>query len=302
LRREIALDQELLEALRRLEVMPAQAATARLEGARASARAGAGIEFADWRPYATGDSLRDVDWRALARWGRLFVRLRAREEATTVCLLVDASSSMAFGRPTKFTFARRLAAALAASALAGLDAVLAGYLRGASCELAEPVTGERALVQVLEFLERGRADGQTDLPRALASFLERSSARAARTGGRGGALVVFSDFWSEGDLDGTLGSAAQAGFQGALVQVLEPEEAEPRLGGRSRLTDSETGAELELEVSRAAREAYAREREAFLQALTRTAARWGFRAAALMSDVPLERATLGELRAAGVLG
>ena len=63
---------------------------------------------------------------------------------------------MNFGRPTKFTFARRIAAALAAVALGNMDAVTVGLIRGGACELSERVTGTEGLVAVLKFLEAER--------------------------------------------------------------------------------------------------------------------------------------------------
>lgn len=292
----IGLDQKLLQAVRRLRVLSAPAGGGALEGARVSGRSGPGIEFADWRPYSEGDPIRELDWRALARWGRPLVRLRAREEASTVCILLDSSQSMTFGKPPKFVFAGHIAAAIAAAALAGLDAVLVGFLRGPDCELAEAVTGEDALPDVLRLMERAEPAGPTDLTKALHSFLERT----ARL--NGGALLVLSDFWTGGDLGEALALAAERGFQGALIQVLEFQELAPTLGGRVRLVDSETGEELELEISRAVREAYLRERKRFFEQLTETASRWGFRTALLHTGLPLEQAVLGELRSAGILG
>ena len=304
MRREVAFDDGFLASLRRIQILARDPSGGRLEGARAGPRHGPGIEFADWRPYLAGDSPRDVDWRAFARLGRLFVRLRAREEASNVYLLTDASGSMAFGRPGKFTFARRVAGALAATALSGLDAVTPGLIREGACELGERMSGADRLPDVLRFLESASASGGTDVPASLDAFLDRvagcSPLSGAGSGGKG-VLVALSDFWCERPLGPVLLRAAELGMEGSLVQVLAPSEIEPR-GGRLRLTDSETGEELAVEVGRPAREAYREERERFSGEIASAAARAGFRFALLGTDRDLASAILVDLRAAGVVG
>ena len=293
MKRELAFDQAFLESLKRIQVMAREPSGGR-EGARVGRETGPGIEFADWRPYLSGDSPREVDWKAFARLGKLFVRLRAREESSNVYLLVDASASMGFGRPTKFTFARRIAGALAAVALSGLDAASAGLLRANQCDLGERVTGADALPGILKLLEDARAEGETDVASGLAHFLDSAPAR--------GVLVVLSDFWGEGDLAPVLRSAGERGFEGSLVQVLAPEEVEPTTGGRQRLVDSESGAEIEMELAPKVREAYGEERDRFFEELVAAVVKTGFHATQLRTDTPLEEAVLEDLRRAGVVG
>ncbi|MDQ3164849.1 MAG: DUF58 domain-containing protein [Actinomycetota bacterium] len=50
---------------------------------------GIGTDFAELREYATGDPLRDVNWRALAHTGELMVSQRYRDQAADVVVLVD---------------------------------------------------------------------------------------------------------------------------------------------------------------------------------------------------------------------
>ncbi|MHC4252086.1 MAG: DUF58 domain-containing protein [Planctomycetota bacterium] len=294
MKREIVFDQTFLESLRRIQLLARESSGGRLDGARVSRAQGSGVEPADWRPYLPGDSPRDVDWRAFARLGRLFVRLRAREESSNVYLLVDSSASMGLGRPAKFTFARRVAGALAAAALSGLDAVAVGLLRGDECDPGGRLTGADRLPEVIRTLEDARAGGETDVAAGLARFLDHSPER--------GVIVVLSDFWSEGDVAPSLVAAAELGFEGSLVQVLAPEEVEPSHAGRERLVDSESGAELEMRLSPAAREAYVEERERHFEELGAAASRAGFRSVALRTDTRLEDAVLVDLRRAGVVG
>jgi len=294
MKREIVFDQAFLESLRRIQLLARESSGGRLEGARVSRSPGSGVEPADWRPYLPGDSPRDVDWRAFARLGRMFVRLRAREESSNVYLLVDSSASMRIGRPTKFTFARRVTGALAAAALSGLDAVSMGLLRGGECDTSERLTGADRLPEIITTLETARAEGETDVARGLTSFLDGSPER--------GVIVVLSDFLCEGDVAPALAAAAELGFEGSLVQVLDPSEVEPDNTGRERLVDSESEAELEMRFSPRVREAYIEERERHFEELSSAATRAGFHAATLRTNAKLEDAVLVDLRRAGVVG
>ncbi|MGH1492895.1 MAG: DUF58 domain-containing protein [Acidimicrobiales bacterium] len=61
----------------------------RLSGAHRSRSVGQGIEYADIRQFAAGDSLRDINWRASARSDELWVSQRHPERSTDVVLLLD---------------------------------------------------------------------------------------------------------------------------------------------------------------------------------------------------------------------
>ncbi|MET0420476.1 MAG: DUF58 domain-containing protein [Acidimicrobiia bacterium] len=53
-----------------------------------------GSEFADLRPYVVGDRARDINWRASARRGALWVDQRHPDRSTDVVLLLDAFSEL----------------------------------------------------------------------------------------------------------------------------------------------------------------------------------------------------------------
>ena len=84
----------------------------RMKGERRSPRKGQSVEFADFRNYVPGDDLRFVDWNTYARLEKLFLKMFLEEEDLHFYTLIDASSSMDFGEPTKLQYAVQLAAAL----------------------------------------------------------------------------------------------------------------------------------------------------------------------------------------------
>lgn len=92
-------------------------------GNHVSIQHGRGMEFAEVRPYQTGDDLRAVDWRHTARRGRLYTKLFHEEHDRPVRILVDLSASMRFGTRGAFksVVAARAAAWLAWRAIGSGD-------------------------------------------------------------------------------------------------------------------------------------------------------------------------------------
>src|SRR3954466_4235100 len=123
-------DEGFLRQLERLGVLMKQPVRGGLKGGRRSVKRGQSVEFADYRDYSLGDDLRQLDWNVYARLEKLFVKLFVEEEDVTVTFLVDASASMAAGRPPKLLFAKRAAAALGYIGLASEDRVAVSVLGG----------------------------------------------------------------------------------------------------------------------------------------------------------------------------
>jgi uncharacterized protein (DUF58 family) len=74
---------------------------------------GEGIEFADIRLRAAGDSLRRINWRASARRGELWVNESHPERNTDVILFVDSFAEARLGREGTLDLTVRATAALA---------------------------------------------------------------------------------------------------------------------------------------------------------------------------------------------
>jgi uncharacterized protein (DUF58 family) len=82
-------------------------------GSEVARRKGEGIEFADVRPWAPGDALKRVNWRASARRGELWVNESHPERNTDVILFVDSFAEARRGGSGTLDFAVRATAALA---------------------------------------------------------------------------------------------------------------------------------------------------------------------------------------------
>ncbi len=111
------LDPAAVARLGGLEVMTTGIVDGFLAGLHRSPRRGFSVEFAEHRQYQPGDEPRYIDWKLMARTDRLYVKQFEEETNLRAMLVVDASASMGWrgtaDRPTKFTYASQLAAAIA---------------------------------------------------------------------------------------------------------------------------------------------------------------------------------------------
>jgi uncharacterized protein (DUF58 family) len=106
---------------------------------------GAGIEFADVRPFAPGDRARDVNWRRSARRGGLWVNQRHPERNTDVVVFLDAFSAGAVPA------AVRVAAGLVEAYTGQRDRVgLVSF--GGTLGWVEPGCGPRQQYRILDVL------------------------------------------------------------------------------------------------------------------------------------------------------
>lgn len=242
-------DAEFLASLRGLRLRRRRARAADRAGDRNLAVRGGRTEFIGHRTYGPGDEIRDIDWAASARTGRLFVKERAREASDRVTVALDGSASMAaFG---KWTAARRLAAAAGMLALAGGSRVDLALLQEGSARRVAAFKGRQGMPRLLEALSGMEAKGATDLPRALLSL--------PRPAGRGAALVLVSDLLDPGDLGPPLLARAARGEEAVLLEVLAPEERAPRRRGTLVLRDPEAGRTVTLAVGEREARAFAAE-------------------------------------------
>jgi uncharacterized protein (DUF58 family) len=112
---------------------------------------GDGIEFADLRPFAPGDLVRRVNWRASARRRELWVNEYHPERNADVILFVDAFAEARLGEESTLDEAVRAAAALAARYLREKDRV--GLISfGGTLNWLVPATGIAQLYRIVDAL------------------------------------------------------------------------------------------------------------------------------------------------------
>ncbi len=217
------MDPETLKALSALQIRVRKVVEGLQGGAHPSLHFGASVEFAEHKKYSPGDDIRHIDWRALARTDRYYVKQHQREVVLSCLLVLDCSASMGYrgvnARTDKLGFAVELLAALAHVLVRQGDA--AGLLTFASRpELFIPPGRRPDQLSTLmrHFAAMTITDGGTT------GFTD-AIARAADTAGKRAMVVLASDLWgAERDTELAVARLAARGHDIAIFHVLDPDE------------------------------------------------------------------------------
>lgn len=226
-------DEAFQKRLEYLALVSRRVFSGRTRAERRSRKAGAGVEFADYRTYYPGDDYRQIDWNVYGRSDRLMLRLQEQEEDLSVYLLLDCSGSMAFGRPSKLDYGKQLTAALAYIALNHLDRVAVTALRDSLVQRLAPTRGRNRIFTVFEFLRPITATGGTDLSDALAAFAAQNKRR--------GLAILISDLYDPKGFEHGIKRLVHAGFEAHVIQLVDPNDTAPQLHGELELYDAERG-------------------------------------------------------------
>ena len=287
-------DEAFLRQLDRLKVLMKQPVRGGLKGGRRSVKRGQSVEFADFRDYTLGDDLRQLDWNVFARLERLFVKLFVEEEDVTVTFLVDASPSMAFGRPEKLLFAKRAAAALGYIGLASEDRVVVASLSGRAARRQVALRGSGRVFRLLQTLSGIQpVAGPTDLGAAARHA-------AAMLSGRG-VVVLLSDLLDPA-ADRMIRELAATGSELIVLHTLSPDELDPMLEGDLQLVDSETGEGLDVTVDLRTIDDYKERLAAWQQGFADLCTKRRASYVPMSTDLPLADLVFAELRRRRVVG
>ncbi len=184
---------ELLDEVRRIDVLSRRVVTDVMAGGWNSAFRGSGMVFDEVREYVPGDDPRSVDWNVTARVGRPFVKQFVEEREQTVLFLFDLSASMdsGFGALTARQMAARVVACLGLSAVRNGDKV---GLIACGAEVERHVPAQKGLAHVLRIVR----DCLALPPRAPGTDLAAALTLATRAERRRAVVFLVSDFLGEG--------------------------------------------------------------------------------------------------------
>jgi len=290
---EPLLTSDLLRRLEQLQLLAARRAKSSAKGERRSRARGQSVEFADYRNYTVGDDFRYLDWNLFGRLDRLFLKLYEEERELPVRIFLDCSESMTFGTPSKFDFARQVAAAAGYVALCGFDRVTV-YTFPANPDNIVPrgalrtVRGRKSSMRYFQNITALEAKGPCDFNESL-----RRGAIEAR---QAGVALVLSDFLDPAGYEPGLSALLARGFQVDAIQILSPEELNPSAYGDLRLVDSETGAAQEVTFGKYRLKAYQQAVRNYCQKLREFCQARGIAFFSVGSDMSLETLLLKQLR------
>ena len=225
-------------------------------GTRRSRQTGSSAEFSDYREYIPGDDIRRIDWNAMARFDRIFLKLFMEEQESIVTVLLDGSGSMA----EKWETARQAAEAVSYLALTGGDRLRVICLQEGGNRMSPQLSGRQAYARLEQFLD-------TCVPGGAGKLTD----TVMRTEGlRKGLCFLISDCYEEGGIGTALDSLRYRGQECAVIQPLSAFELDPSLDGALKLVDNENGESINLLADREALENYRQALEDFLREVRET--------------------------------
>lgn len=173
-----------------------------VSGLHKSPYKGFNVEFAEYRQYAPGDPIKDIDWKVYGRTDKFYIKEHEEETNLSGFLIMDTSGSMAYrgdGALNKLDYASTLAASLAYLMLRQQDSVgLITFAKGVR-KVIRPKTGMGHLKAICTELESTAPSDLTDIAVALDQAGEIMRKR--------GLFVIFSDLMD--NMDAVIAKARQ---------------------------------------------------------------------------------------------
>ncbi len=257
---EALFDAETLRKFEKVALAARQIVRGRQRAERKSHQRGASVEFAEYRPFVSGDDWRYIDWNAFARWRTLVLKLFVEEEDLHVHLLLDATGSMDWGEPVKFDQARRVVAGLAYLALANLDraAVVPLGSGDGRARALPPIRGRERFAGIVRFLAECPVSAErVELAAAVRRWLATRPKR--------GLVIWVTDLFGATLDDGlaALDRLRYARQEVAVIQLVDASETMVAGRGEFEYEDCETGARRRVVVDAAAARQYRERYEAY---------------------------------------
>jgi len=169
-----------------------------LSGVHRSRSKGFSVEFEEHREYSPGDEIRRIDWKALGKFDRYFIKEYEDETNLRAYLILDASASMDYASDgiTKFDYGCTLTASLAYLILKQQDAAGVVTFSNRIEAFVPPRAKRDYLIQILHALENRGPAGETN----VGKILEEIGGQIKRRG----LVILVSDLLDEPEqiLDG----------------------------------------------------------------------------------------------------
>lgn len=292
----MVFDEPTLRKLRSLTLVASQVRAGLLQGDRRARKRGSSLEFADYRNYVPGDDLRRLDWNVYARLEKPFIKLFEDEEDLSVNVLLDASQSMNWGdgETHKFTWARKVSAALGSIALSRGDRFTLHLLTpGRKPPQYGPARGSQHLFRLLAFLENYPPAGITALEASLREF--------ALVHPRPGLTFLLTDLLDPAGYQPALKHLRSRGHEVAILHLLAPDELDPALAGDLKLIDSETGQPQEVSLDGGMRRLYRERVQAWRGEIQAHCRQRNIHYLGYSTATPWEKVVLHEMRREGLV-
>jgi uncharacterized protein (DUF58 family) len=217
----LAAAPDALARYGRLELLARLVVEGVMSGLHKSPFKGFSVEFAEHRQYGPGDEIRHIDWRALGKTDRYFVKEYEEETNLKAYLVLDASGSMGYAgdkaASSKLEYARGLAAALSYLMISQRDAVGLITFDTETRTMIPPRSAPGHFSLLCKEMEETTVGGETPLSGVLHNLADRIKRR--------GLVIVLSDgFDKADDLVHALRHLRHRRHEVLFFQILAPEE------------------------------------------------------------------------------
>ena len=235
----VRIDPVALMSIRDLQLRAKHVVEGFYNGLHRSPYHGFSVEFSQYRPYTTGDDLRNLDWKLYARSDRFHIKQFEDETSRRCYLIVDQSQSMHYGSlpHDKAEYARTVAATLAYFLTQQRDSV--GLLTFGN-EVMDFLPARHRpghFRRLLMMLEQSAKGSSTDLIKPLEQI-----AGMVR---RRGLVILLSDLLAPIEsLQRHLAHLRGRGHEVLMLQILDPAEFDLPIDEPTMLQDAESGAEV----------------------------------------------------------
>ncbi|HEX8325601.1 MAG TPA: DUF58 domain-containing protein [Tepidisphaeraceae bacterium] len=220
------LDPRTLAKISSLELRARLIVEGLMTGGHRSPYQGVSVEFAQHRPYTSGDDIRHVDWKVLARADKVYLKQYQQETNLQLILVVDASESMGFGsvpvdggKWTKYDHATSLAASLAYLAVHQADAVGLAIFDQTLSRFFKPSSSPTQWKLVAQELQQMPKWNKTGIGRVLDQIAEKLTHRSV--------IVLMTDCFD--DLESIKKGLRHLRYKKheiIVMQLLDPQEIE----------------------------------------------------------------------------
>jgi uncharacterized protein (DUF58 family) len=248
------LESLRLTGFEKMRFTPHRRVEGAYSGRHASRRKGGSGEFVDFREYTPGDDLRRVDWKAMGRMDRAYLKLYQDETDLNCTLLIDTSGSMMQGGKSprnhvgsKLEWAQFLATALSHLIVVQRDAVGLLHSNTISDKTSWSYLPPSSSLQQRGLIHDGIAKmfpkGPTQMDGALKDLLLRVRRR--------GVLLLFTDFLVD-DMASILSSLRQfrmRGWETVAFHLIHPAELRLPAGNAFRFIGLEQEGFLQCQVN-----------------------------------------------------
>src|SRR5258708_5784282 len=227
------LDPRTLARISSLDLRARLIVEGLMTGMHRSPYQGISVEFAQHRPYVSGDDIRHVDWKVFGKTDKIYLKQYQEETNLHLICIVDASESMGFGTVgkglgfggqgsevwTKFDHSTAIAASLSYMAIQQQDSVGLAIFDQELKRFFKPSNSRgqwKVVTHELQIVPRLR---KTNMGKVLDQLAEKLTHRSL--------VVLLSDFFDDSvGLEKALRHLRYKKHELMLFQILDPAEIE----------------------------------------------------------------------------